>query len=362
MSKAKYNTLLSLGYDSMGRQIRKRITANTKAEFDQKIYNATKEYELIKNPSSVKFGEYAAQWVEVYQSMKSKRTYTDAKEMLKKFDNIKNIELKKVKQTDLQAIINDHRDHPRTCQLIKITFRQIFNTALEDGIIARSPAIKLSTPAYVKKERRALSISEACAVEKVQLEPLHSFFLKTLYYFGLRPGEALGLMKTDFNLDKRELTISRSLAFDGNNAYIKPTKTYNERILPIPELLVRDLGHFLSEVDTLYIYMKENDLITKAQYRHMWNVIKMKINEEMGGDKNHDITRDLTPYIFRHNYATMLYYSNISMKQASKLMGHANTDMIMKVYAHIDESKENVREKINEMYNKNTIEEMKKAQ
>ena len=43
----------------------------------------------------------------------------------------------------------------------------------------------------------------------------------------------------------------------------------------------------------------------------------------------------------------MLYYSGISLKKAAQLMGHSNTKMIMEVYSHLDDEKENAAEKIN---------------
>lgn len=54
----------------------------------------------------------------------------------------------------------------------------------------------------------------------------------------------------------------------------------------------------------------------------------------------------LTAHIFRHNYCTMLYYSGISQKKAVDLMGHSDLKMIMEVYAHLDEQKEAVQEKL----------------
>ena len=54
----------------------------------------------------------------------------------------------------------------------------------------------------------------------------------------------------------------------------------------------------------------------------------------------------LTAHIFRHNYCTMLYYSGISQKKAVELMGHSDIKMIMEVYAHLDEKKEAVQEKL----------------
>ena len=35
---------------------------------------------------------------------------------------------------------------------------------------------------------------------------------------------------------------------------------------------------------------------------------------------------------------------------AAKLLGHANTDMIVKIYAHLDEEKENAAEKLNAVF------------
>ncbi len=57
--------------------------------------------------------------------------------------------------------------------------------------------------------------------------------------------------------------------------------------------------------------------------------------------------QDLTAHIFRHNYCTMLYYSGISQKKAVELMGHSDIKMIMEVYAHLDDQKEAVQDKLN---------------
>ena len=59
-----------------------------------------------------------------------------------------------------------------------------------------------------------------------------------------------------------------------------------------------------------------------------------------------ELITGLTAHIFRHNYCTMLYYSGISQKKAVELMGHSDIKMIMEVYAHLDEEKEAVQEKL----------------
>lgn len=75
------------------------------------------------------------------------------------------------------------------------------------------------------------------------------------------------------------------------------------------------------------------------------------MNAAVTSDKEKEIGAEpisgLTAHIFRHNYCTMLYYSGISQKKAVELMGHADLKMIMEVYAHLDEEKEAVQEKLN---------------
>jgi integrase len=86
----------------------------------------------------------------------------------------------------------------------------------------------------------------------------------------------------------------------------------------------------------------KNKWMSKSSYVRFWN----GIIKAMGAE-------DLTAHIFRHNYATMLYYSNVSIKMAAKLMGHNSINMIMEIYAHLDEMQERTAEKLNDVFKKN---------
>ena len=85
-------------------------------------------------------------------------------------------------------------------------------------------------------------------------------------------------------------------------------------------------------------------LMYNSTFNLFWNRIRDKLAMIAPEAK------ELTPHYFRHNYATMLYYSNISPKKAAELLGHANTKMIMEIYAHLDDEKENASEKLNAIF------------
>ena len=124
------------------------------------------------------------------------------------------------------------------------------------------------------------------------------------------------------------------------------------RSIPIPESAVAFLRDFLKAVDTFYLFPGKNaETLSKTQYVKMWARIIKKMNDAVTSDREKIIgaepISDLTAHIFRHNYCTMLYYSGISQKKAVELMGHSDIKMIMEVYAHLDEKKEAVQEKLN---------------
>ena len=68
-----------------------------------------------------------------------------------------------------------------------------------------------------------------------------------------------------------------------------------------------------------------------------------------------DIT--FTPHIFRHTYATNLYYAKIDIKRTQYLMGHSSIEMTLKTYTHLDNlsSSNTVSETLNNFFSQSKI-------
>lgn len=65
-----------------------------------------------------------------------------------------------------------------------------------------------------------------------------------------------------------------------------------------------------------------------------------------------DAVPGLTPHIFRHNYATNLYYAGVDLKEAQRLLGHADAKTVIEIYTHLDKEKSNSAPKIEEYFKK----------
>ena len=142
----KIRKQIYLGYDAQGRQIRKWISAESKTELKKKIEQYKEEIRKVSNPSDVTFQDYAKQWLRVYKSNRAKQTVDMYDNALKKCGDIDPVPIKKVTKSTCQGLVNDHWIHPSAAEDLASTLRQVFKSAMADGIIATNPAGALTLP------------------------------------------------------------------------------------------------------------------------------------------------------------------------------------------------------------------------
>lgn len=266
---------------------------------------------------------------------------------------IGNMKLGSIVKSNCQTIINNNFDKRRTCEQIRLTLSQIFEQALEDDLIQKIPTNKLIMPPKIKTDKRALTNEEKKAIISAKFTDKEKAFIYIIYFMGLRRCEALALCKEDFDFKKKLVTINKDLIFSNNKPIIEGTKNkYSERKIPIPENSVEFLKIYVSSIENKYLFKTaKGELITEMSYKRMWESIVKKINDELCIENTLSLSscKGLTAYTFRHNYATMLYYSGISLKMAASYMGHRDTKMILDIYSHLDEEKEKSINKINQI-------------
>lgn len=354
----RYATTVMIGYKDDGRPNNVFLSAKTEKALQEKIIDLkmkVKAGELVKQ-SGMLLGDYADIWMDTYKASAGINTKAMYKNALEKHikPGIGHLPLDKLVRSDAQKLINDNQAHPRTCEIIRMTLVQILNSAVDDKLLQDNVAKKVSLPKRHKAEKRALTDLEREALKKADFTMVERAFVLILFYFGLRRGEALALTKSDINLKKGTLTVNKSVVFDVNTPIVKfGAKTdAGNREIPIPGSAQSFLRDFLKATDTFYLFPGKNtETLSKSQYVKMWGRIVKKMNEAVTTEKERMLCSEpiqgLTAHIFRHNYCTMLYYSGISQKKAVELMGHSDIKMIMEVYAHLDDKKEYVQEKLN---------------
>ncbi len=220
-----------------------------------------------------------------------------------------------------------------------MVLNQIFKSAISERIIQFNPMDNVTIPKYKAKEKRPLTPDEDYLSEVADFSDMENAFIKLIKYFGLRREEALALTKNDFDFEKDLLHINKACAFAKGEPILKDTKNTESRFVPIPQNVKSFFIYYLSTIkfDMLFT-RKDGSLLKSGTYQNMWKTIKRKMNKA-GEPLGKKINDDLSAHIFRHNYACILMYAGIDMKERQYLLGHKDIKMTMNIYTHIEETK-----------------------
>ena len=218
-------------------------------------------------------------------------------------------------------------------------FKNIFRHANEYYGLSNDPTYVIKTINTVYEERikwksKALNIWSneefnlfiAC----VKNEKYKPIFI-TLFYTGLRLGEALALNWNDLKDNCLSITKSNSKVCETGNYMIK----YPKNVSSIRDVSInKSLNDYLLSIkekekkkdnysDTWFIFGGEKPLSRTSIERVKNAAVKMSGVKKI---RLHD---------FRHSHASILIGEGVDIVAVSKRLGHSNVSMTLKVYTHL---------------------------
>ena len=369
-TKYKYNEARrewsTLVYDGTltptGEKHRKRITSKKSSkDLENKVIEFKRqiEEESANIQTNITVEEYSLKWLNLYKSNREKNTQIMYKNTIKLLEPIYYKRLSDITRSDFQYVINLNKEKPRSCILIKQTFNQILKSAVLDGIITDLSYRKITTdiilPKYVKSAKQPLTAEERNALLNCELDASKRAFVTLLYYCGLRKAEALALETTDFDFKKDIVKINKVIIYPSNQAEIKPyTKSHHGmREIPLNSACKSILIDYVANCTGKLFKAENGAYLSGSAYKSMWSSIVLSCNKYLGynpnakKDKTPPPITGLTAHRLRHNYCTLLCYQipKISTKTIARLLGDSE-QMVLNVYSHIMEEKENVTEAV----------------
>ena len=147
---------------------------------------------------------------------------------------------------------------------------------------------------------------------------------------GLRIGEVLGLTWSAVDLKSGKLRVISNLADTdrGQPLRLQPPKTKtSRRIVPLPLELIREL-----KVWKLKCPKSELDLIFAREDGKPYHRNEASYTLDRAITKA-EIKR-LTPHGLRHSFASLLLENGVPVPEVSALLGHKDSYVTWKVYAH----------------------------
>ena len=273
-------------------------------------------------------GEWAKIWLASY---KSDLRYSTVEMYRNAYNNhimavIGGMELRDVRQVHVRNVMSGVANKSESLQhKVLLTMRQIFGTAIENGLIARNPADKTKiTPHATPNRPQYLSPAQVSTLMDSVMEPRALAFCALCLYCGLRREEALGLQWAD--ISGGQLVVARAVTF-GKNEALPTTELKNKsscRILPVPRALQEILDRTPRESKYI-VPAADGREMTRSAYRRMWDI---HVRRAVGFD--------IHAHMLRHTYATMLYRAGVDLRTAQQLMGHSSIEMTARIYTHLE--------------------------
>ena len=338
-SDGRFRTAIRTGeYDDEGKPIKIYLSSNiSSADLERKVQDI--KYKMrhgIKTPvqtNRILFSEYADKFLRV-KEQRSIKTYEMYENALKHVENFYSIPIEFIKASDIQLLISANSNHPRTCEQILLTLRQIFDMAIDDDILTKNPCRNIELPRHVKKEKRAFTEEEKTKIRNAEgLTPLERAYVHVLYGTGVRPAEAQALEWRDIDFKNHTITINKALQFThSRTASVGLPKTDKSiRTLPVPDFVIDSISALkrqgvYSPTQTLF-GTNTGELRTRSGYKNIWDSAAKKLK-----------LKGITAYYCRHDFCTRCRKNNVDIKICQAWMGHSDTKMILNIYTHFDTS------------------------
>lgn len=326
----------------------KKFSKAYKTEAEAK--RAEKEYlkmsEVFEGDMNMTFKELYTKYYEVQKDIvrySTLKTYRDRIKYIGMFD--------KVKLKDMDAI---HYQKWRA-EMMKVDISNSYKNEIQKFLkIVINWAVKtygfnmnkfygrmepFTSALDIKKEMDFYTLEEfnqfISSAPNLQIKCMY----ETLYYCGLRRGEARGLQWKDVNWIDKRLSVTKQAVTHGseNSTYYeltKPKTQKSNRILPIAEILFRDLKQLYEEQKQFAEFNDEWFIfgnfipITFYQMRHK--------NIEIARDAN---IKRIRLHDFRHSCASLLINNNANIAVVSQFLGHASIEETLDTYTHMFKDK-----------------------
>lgn len=186
-----------------------------------------------------------------------------------------------------------------------------------------------------KEEMKFITLDQFNQLIGVIDEDLYKALFTTLFYMGLRIGEANALQWQDIDFEKHTLSVNKTVTTKikvGEEQYLISTpKTKSSiRTLPLPQIVFNALS-VLHEQVISHPYYSPSRFVFGFDRPVPESTIRKKKDDSL----NKAGLEHIRLHDFRHSCASFLINNNATPLLVSKWLGHANVSMTLNTYSHL---------------------------
>jgi len=206
----------------------------------------------------------------------------------------------------------------------------IFNHAVKFYGLAQNPAAKAGNMGKAKSREMLFWTKEEYMkfADVMRDKPVSFYAFELLYWCGIRQGELLALTSSDFDFEKKTLTISKSLQrLKGRDIITDPKTEKSKRMIRMPQFLCDEICFYIK---TLY-KVEPHDRI--------FMFTKSYLHHEMGRGTKQTGVKRIRIHDLRHSHISLLIDKGFSAVAIADRVGHESIDITYN-YAHLFPSRQ----------------------
>ena len=214
------------------------------------------------------------------------------------------------------------------------SIRLFYQYLLKNKIVKEDPTKGIQSPKIEKKAPSILSSQEvSLLLEQPNGEGLKSIrdkaMLEVAYATGMRVTEIISLNVSDIDLDSSLVTCKNE---------------NKQRIIPLGKLSLSALKEYMTiarpnmikdDNETALFVNVNGKRLTRQGF---WKIIKFYKEQA-------HITKDITPHVLRHSFATHLLQNGADLKSIQTMLGHSDISSTQVYMQFQDESLKNIYKK-----------------
>lgn len=273
------------------------------------------------------FNEFSEKSFEMHSQSRRQTTQNDYKSSyrlhIKPTFGTKKID--SLKPSDIQVWQNKllKKLSPRRVRSIRAVLSGIYQDALKDEIIDKTPLSLVSVPKLAKVDITPFSMSEIFTILD-KAEGQFKAFYALGFFSGMRSGEMIGLKWDSLDFNRNEINISRAIKM---GVISSPKTEGSVRTIDIIDTLLPYLKnqYELTGSENSYVFLND-------QKEHFYDIKRIRDTHwkkvlKLSGLEYRPI------YHMRHSFATMMLENNEDILWVSSMLGHSAPSTTLSHYA-----------------------------
>ena len=229
---------------------------------------------------------------------------------------------------------------PKTVRSIHMVLHSALEQAVKEGFIKKNPTDGCNPPKLERKEMKVIQPEQIGAYLQAAANRnvLPMFYLELTS--GLRRGELLALLWTDLDLEKKSISVCKSVRGSQGELKVSAPKTrHSIRTVVIPR-------------QTVDLLIQEHNLHPDNPYMFPSPVTGTMYHPDAAGRIHRKLLKEagIEPVRFhdlRHTFATLALQNGVDIKTLSGMLGHYSSGFTLDTYTHItDKMQQEAAEKV----------------